>query len=51
MFLPADYKSPPRLWSYTYITELLGFILKPILAGDLNAMHRLWNSNVAIPSG
>jgi hypothetical protein len=39
MFLPADYKSPLRLWSDTAITQLLGFRNKSILADDLNAKH------------
>jgi hypothetical protein len=34
----------------TYITELLGFRNKSILAGDLNAEHPVWNSEVSHPS-
>jgi endonuclease/exonuclease/phosphatase (EEP) superfamily protein YafD len=35
----------------TYITELLHFRNKTILAGDLNAKHHVWNSEVLNPSG
>jgi hypothetical protein len=40
-----------RLWSDTDITELLGFRNKSMLAGDLNAKHAVWNSQVSNPSG
>jgi hypothetical protein len=51
MFLAAVYKSPYKLWSDTDIIELLSFRNKPILAGDLNAKHPVWNSKVSNPSG
>jgi hypothetical protein len=35
--LEAVYKSPGRTWNDAYITELLSFRHKCILAGDLNA--------------
>jgi hypothetical protein len=44
MLLAAVYKSLQRLWSDTYIAELLGFRNKSMLAGNLNAEHPVWNS-------
>jgi hypothetical protein len=46
----AVYKSPQRLGSDTYITELLGFRNKSMLAGDQNVKHPVWNSQVSNPS-
>jgi hypothetical protein len=51
MLLAPVYKSPLRAWRNADITKLLSLKTKSILAGDLNAKHPVWNSNVANPSG
>jgi hypothetical protein len=51
ILLASLYKSPGRAWSVDYITELLSFRRKSILAGDLNAKHPFRNSAVSKPSG
>jgi hypothetical protein len=51
MFLAAVYKSSQKLWSDTYITELLRFRNKYILAVDLNAKRPAWNSEVSNSRG
>jgi hypothetical protein len=38
-------------WSDADVIELLGFQRKTILAGDLNAKHKFWNSSVSKPPG
>jgi hypothetical protein len=47
MFPAAVFKTPERLCSDTDITQILGIRNKSILAGDLNAKHPVWNSNVS----
>jgi endonuclease/exonuclease/phosphatase (EEP) superfamily protein YafD len=47
ILLAAVYKSPSRDWSDTDIDELLGLRNKAVLAGDLNATHPAWNSQIA----
>jgi hypothetical protein len=44
-------KSSGHAWNDADITELLSFIRKSILAGDLNAKHPFWNSVVCNPLG
>jgi hypothetical protein len=51
MLLASVYKSPLIAWRDADITELLNLRTKSILAGDLNAKHPVWNSNVSNPSG
>jgi hypothetical protein len=51
VLLAAVYKSPGCSWSDIYITELLSFRPKSILAGDLNAKNPFWNSTVLNSSG
>jgi hypothetical protein len=51
MLLAAVCKSPGHTWSDADITELLSFIHKSLLAGDLNAKHPFWNSVVFNHSG
>jgi hypothetical protein len=51
ILLASIYKSPGRASSDTDITELLSFRRKCILAGNLNAKHRFWDSAVSNPSG
>jgi exonuclease III len=46
ILLAAVYKPPGRAWSDADIIELLSFRRKAILAGDLNAKHPFWNSEV-----
>jgi hypothetical protein len=36
---------------FMLISELFSFRYRLILAGDLNAKHPLWNSEVSNPSG
>jgi hypothetical protein len=48
--LAAVYKSPDHASIHVDINELLIFIHKSILAGDLNAEHQFWNSAVSNPS-
>jgi hypothetical protein len=49
--LAAVYRSLGRAWIDVYVTELLSFKHKSILADDLNAKHQFWNSAVSNPSG
>jgi hypothetical protein len=51
ILIAAVYKSPRRTCNDAYLTELLSFRHKCILAGDLNAEHPSWNSAVSNPSG
>jgi hypothetical protein len=51
ILLAAVYKSPGRAWIDADITELLSLSKKSILAGDLNAKHKFWNSRVSNPLG
>jgi hypothetical protein len=51
LMLAAVYKSPGRAWSDADVIELLSFTHKSVLAGDLNAKHPFWNSDVSNPSG
>jgi hypothetical protein len=51
VLLAAVYRSPGRAWSDADIIELLSFRHKPLLAGDLNAKHPIWNSTISNPSG
>jgi hypothetical protein len=44
ILLASVYKSPGRVRSDADITDLLSFIGKSILAGDLNAKHRFWDA-------
>jgi hypothetical protein len=48
--LAAVYKSPGRAGSDADNTELLSFMRKSLLAGDLRAKHPFWNSAVSNPS-
>jgi hypothetical protein len=50
MVLAALCKSPQRLWSDTDTTEILRFTNRSTLAGDLQAKHPVWNSNISNPS-
>lgn len=50
MLCAAVYKSPQRLWSDTYIIELLGFRNKSMPAGNQNVKQSVWNSQVLNPS-
>jgi hypothetical protein len=50
VLLAAVYKSPDHAWNDAYITELLGFRRKSLLA-DLNAKLQFWHSIVSNPSG
>jgi hypothetical protein len=43
VLLTAIYKSSDQAWNDADI-ELLSFRRKPLLAGDLNAKHKFWNS-------
>jgi hypothetical protein len=49
ILLAAVYRSPGRAWSDVNITELLSFINKCILAGDLNAQYSSWDCEVSNP--
>jgi hypothetical protein len=51
VLLQAVCKSPGHAWSDADITDLLSFIHKSLLAGDLNAKHPFWNSVVSNQSG
>jgi hypothetical protein len=51
VLLASVYKSLGCAWSDADITELLSFICKSILTGDLNAKYSFWNSAVPNPSG
>jgi hypothetical protein len=51
ILLAAVYKSPGRARIDEDISELLSFTKKCIMAGDLNAKHRFWNSRFSNPSG
>jgi endonuclease/exonuclease/phosphatase (EEP) superfamily protein YafD len=51
MLLPPVHKSPLRAGRDADMTELLKLRTKPIMAGDLNANHPIWNSKVSNPSG
>jgi hypothetical protein len=51
ILLAAVYKSPGRAWSDADTRELLNLRHKLVLAGDLNAKHPFWNSEVSNPSG
>jgi hypothetical protein len=46
MLLAAVYKSSQIMWSDTDITEPIRFRSESNLAGDLNAKHPVWNSNI-----
>jgi hypothetical protein len=51
VLLASLYKSLLRVWRDADVTELLNLRMKSILAGDLNAKHPVWNSQVSNPSG
>jgi hypothetical protein len=51
MLPAAVYKSPGHTWNDADITKLLSFSNKLILAGDLNAKHSFWNSNISNSAG
>jgi hypothetical protein len=48
ILLAAVYKSPVRDWCDTDIIELLNLRNKAVPAGDVNAKHPVWNSQVSI---
>jgi hypothetical protein len=51
VLLAEVYKSPGHAWNDAVITELISFIHKSLLAEDLNAKYKFWNSIVSNPSG
>jgi hypothetical protein len=51
MLLSAVYKSPGYVLTETYITDLLSFRHKSLLAGGLNAKDPFWISVVSNLSG
>jgi hypothetical protein len=51
ILLAAVYRSPVKDWCDTDINELLSIRNKTVLAGDLNARHPVWNSQISNRSG
>jgi hypothetical protein len=51
ILLAALYKSPSRDWSDTDIDKFLSLRNKAVLAGDLNAKHPAWNSQITNMAG
>jgi hypothetical protein len=51
ILLAAIYKSAGRAWSDANFPVLLNIRNKCILAGDMNAKEKIWNSAVSNPSG
>jgi hypothetical protein len=51
VLLSAVCMSPRHAWNDADIIELLSFIQKSVLAGDLNAKHPFWSSIVFKSSG
>jgi endonuclease/exonuclease/phosphatase family metal-dependent hydrolase len=51
ILLVAVYRSPVRDRSDTDIIEFLNLRAKTVLAGDLNAIHPVWNSQISNRSG
>jgi hypothetical protein len=49
ILLAGVYKTPSHAWIDAYLTDVLGFRRKTVMAGDLNAKNQMWNRVVSNP--